>query len=214
MELAGGKRGPEPGASCLSNAFVVRMTIALDDVIPAVNRVIEVPLGIRLDRLHTVFQAALAWTDSHLWELTFGRTGFGIPDPEYGFGGGPLDARKTTLAQALEGMRGKTFRYLYDFGDAWEHTVKIQGIAPADLQGSYPRLLEATGMRPPEDSGGPWGYAEKLEALADPAHEYHEEALDALGDDHDPNAQPNIDLIHDRFAALAKKWAPRPRKAK
>lgn len=198
----------------MSNAFVVRMTITLDDVIPAVNRVIEVPLDIRLDRLHTVFQAALAWTDSHLWELTFGRTGFGIPDPEYGFGGGPHDARKTTLAQALEGMRGKTFRYLYDFGDAWEHTIKIQGIAPADLHGSYPRLLEATGMRPPEDSGGPWGYAEKLEALADPAHEYHEEALDALGDDHDPNAQPNIDLIHDRFAALAKKWAPRPRNAK
>jgi len=198
----------------LSNAFVVRMTITLTDVVPAVSRVIEVPLGIRVDRLHTVFQAALAWTDSHLWELTFGRTGFGIPDPEYGFGSGPLDARKTTLAQVLEGIRGKTFRYLYDFGDAWEHTVKIQGIAQADPQSNYPRLLEAIGMRPPEDSGGPWGYAKKLEALADPAHEYHEEALDALGDDHDPNAQPNIDLIHDRFAALAKKWAPRPRKAK
>src|SRR3546814_10699504 len=89
-------------------------------------------------------------------------------------------------------MRGKTFHYLYDFGDGWEHSVKIQGIAPADPQGSYPRLLEATGMRPPEDSGGPWGYAEKLEALTDPAHEYHEEALEALGDDHDSHAQPNI----------------------
>lgn len=62
--------------------------------------------------------------------------------------------------------------------------------------------------------GGPWGYAEKLEALADPAHEYHEEALDALGDDHDPHAQPNIDMIHASFAALARKWAPRTRKAK
>src|SRR3546814_5605626 len=86
---------------------------------------------------------------SDLWELTFGRTGFGIPDPSYGFGG-PLDARKTTLAEALEGMRGKTFHYLYDFGDGWEHSVKIQGIAPADPQGSYPRLLEATGMRSEE----------------------------------------------------------------
>jgi len=144
--------------------------------------------------------------------VTFGRTGFGTPDPAYGFDG-PLDARKTTLAQALEGMWGKTFRYLYDFGDAWEHSVKIQGIAPADPNIGYPRLLDATVMQPPEDSGGPWGYAEKLEALADPAHEYHEEALDALGDDHDPNAQPNIDMIHASFAALAKKWAPRTRKA-
>jgi hypothetical protein len=197
----------------LSNAFVARMTITLDDVTPTVSRVLEVPLGIRLDRLHAVFQAALAWTDSHLWELTFGHTGFGIPDPSYGFDG-PLDAGKVTLAEALEGMRGKTFKYLYDFGDAWEHTIKIQSIAPADRQGSYPRLLEATGMRPPEDSGGPWGYAEKLEALADRTHEYHEEALDALGDDHDPHAQPDIDLIRARLAVLAKKWAPRPRKAK
>ena len=90
----------------MSNAFVVRMTITLDDVTPVVSRVIEVPLGIRLDRLHSIFQATLAWTDSHLWELTFGHTGFGIPDPSYGFDG-TLDARKTTLAQALEGMRGK-----------------------------------------------------------------------------------------------------------
>jgi hypothetical protein len=197
----------------LSNAFVVRMTITLDDVKPAVSRVIEVPLTIRLDHLHAVFQAALAWTDSHLWELTFGRTGFGIPDPSYGFDG-PLDARKATLAEALEGMRGKSFRYLYDFGDAWEHSVRIEGIVPADLQASYPRLIEATGTRPPEDSGGPWGYAETLEALTDPAHEYHEDALEALGDDHDPHAQPDIDLIHTRFAALAKKWAPRQRKTK
>jgi len=189
MELEGSKRGPEPGANCLSNAIAVRMNITLDDVIPTVSRIVEVPLDIRLDRLHTVFQAALAWTDSHLWELTFGRAGFGIPDPEYGIGV-PLDARKTTLAQAVEGMRGKTFRYLYDFGDAWEHSVKIQRTAPAAPHGCYPCLIEATGMRPPEDSGGPWGYAEKLEARADPAHEYHGEAHDALGDDYDPNAQP------------------------
>lgn len=55
----------------MSNAFVVHMTITLDNVTPA-TRMIEVPLGIRLDRLHTTFQEALGWTDSHLWELTFG----------------------------------------------------------------------------------------------------------------------------------------------
>lgn len=44
--------------------------------------------------------------------------------------------------------------------------------------------------------------------------EYHEEALDALGDDHDPHTQPNIEVIHARFAVLAKKWAPPPRKPK
>lgn len=213
MALAGGARDPSLGASCLSNAFVVRMRITLDEVTPLVTRVIEVPLGIRLDRLHYVFQTALAWTDSHLWELTFGSTGFGIPDPAYGFDG-PLDARKATLAEALEGMRGKTFQYLYDFGDGWDHSVRIEDISPIDPQISYPYLLEATGMRPPEDSGGPWGYAETLEALGDPSHEYHEQAIEILGEYHDPHAQPDPEVIQTRFMDLARKWGSRKRTTK
>ena len=195
----------------MSNGTVVRMKITLDDVTPAVSRTLEVPLNIRLDRLHTVIQTAFSWTDSHLWEMSFGQTGFGIPDPEYGFDG-PLDARKATLAQVLADTRRKTFRYLYDFGDAWEHSVKIERISPASPHLTYPLILDAVGMRPPEDCGGPWGYVEKLEALGDPQHEYHEEALETLGDDHDPNAQPDIPLIEARLEALAKKWAPRTRR--
>ena len=56
----------------MSNGTVVRMKITLDDVTPAVSRTLEVPLNIRLDRLHTVIQTAFSWTDSHLWEMSFG----------------------------------------------------------------------------------------------------------------------------------------------
>jgi hypothetical protein len=38
---------------------IARLTITLDDVRPQVLRRIEVPLAIRLDRLHLVLQAAL-----------------------------------------------------------------------------------------------------------------------------------------------------------
>ena len=114
----------------MSNGTVVRMKITLDDVAPTVSRALEVPLNIRLDRLHTVFQAAFSRTDSHLWEMNFGQTGFSIPDPEYGFDG-PLDARKATLAQVLADTRRKTLQYLYDFGDAWDHSIKIERVSPA-----------------------------------------------------------------------------------
>ena len=60
MAIAGGEADPDPEAGCLSNAFVVRMRITLDDVTPTVTRLIEVPLGIRLDRLHAGFQVVLA----------------------------------------------------------------------------------------------------------------------------------------------------------
>ncbi|KAH2846168.1 hypothetical protein KXW36_008653, partial [Aspergillus fumigatus] len=77
------------------------MKITLDDVTPAVSRTLEVPLNIRLDRLHTVIQTAFSWTDSHLWEMSFGQTGFGIPDPEYGFDG-PLDVTDLVAVDAPE----------------------------------------------------------------------------------------------------------------
>src|SRR3546814_9349307 len=65
VELAGRKSDREPGASGLSNAFFVRLTINMDDVTPAVSRTIEVPLAIRLDRLPTNFQEALGGTAWH-----------------------------------------------------------------------------------------------------------------------------------------------------
>ena len=39
---------------------------------------------------------------------------------------------------------------------------------------------------PPEDCGGPWGYAALLEVLADPAHPEHAERLEWLGGGFDP----------------------------
>jgi hypothetical protein len=47
----------------------------------------------------------------------------------------------------------------------------------------YPRLIEAKGRCPPEDVGGPWGYAEFLEAIADPGHERHRELKEWFDDD-------------------------------
>ena len=63
-------------------ASVARLKVVLDDVTPSVVRQIEVPLTIRLSRLHTVLQIVLGWTDSHLYEFVFGGVGFGIPDPD------------------------------------------------------------------------------------------------------------------------------------
>ena len=188
-------------------AAVLCLKVTLDDVEPKVLRRIEVPADIKLDRLHLTLQAALGWTNSHLFEIRARDVGWGIPSPDWP--DGPLDARKVKLIDVLEDAGTKTLRYLYDYGDGWEHTIKVERMIPADTNIAYPRLIEASGRCPPEDVGGPWGYAEMLEALADPDHERHAEIREWVGDDFDPHAF-DAEPLKANVAALAKRWSRKP----
>ncbi len=75
-----------------SPSSIARLKVTLDDVEPAVIRRLEVPLDLRLDRLHLLLQGVLGWTNSHLWEFRARDIGWGLPDPEWDRG--PLDARR------------------------------------------------------------------------------------------------------------------------
>jgi hypothetical protein len=182
---------------------IARLKITLHDVEPPVMRRIEVPLTIRLDRLHLALQAALGWTDSHLYEIRTRDVGWGIPDPDWG--DGQLDARKARLIDVLADTGAKSLRYLYDFGDGWEHTIKIERITDAVSGTAYPRLIEATGRCPPEDVGGPGGFGEFLEAIADPRHERHVEFKEWIGGPFDPKAA-DTEGHAQALALLAKQW--------
>ena len=133
-----------------------------------------------------------------------------MPDPD-GIYERPLPASKTTLRDVLEDVGGKTICYIYDFGDNWEHVIRVERILDAIPGLTYPRLLKASGACPPEDVGGPWGYAEFLEALADPEHERHRDMVRWHGGQFDPE-DAGIDRILHTFERLATKGAPRPRK--
>ena len=76
--------------------------------------------------------------------------------------------------------------YWYDFGDDWYHKITLEKIVPADPKITYPCCLAGKRACPPEDSGGVWGFYEKLEILRDPKHEDYEEVLDWM----DPNYYP------------------------
>ncbi|MDO8877182.1 MAG: plasmid pRiA4b ORF-3 family protein [Pseudolabrys sp.] len=139
----------------MSPETIARIKVTLNDVEPEVLRRIEVPFDIRLDRLHLTIQAAMGWSNMHLYEIRGRDVGWGIPDPDWG--DGPLDARKARLDDVLEDLGTKTLRYLYDFGDGWEHTLKIERLADPQPGVGYPRLIEVSGRSPPEDVGGPLG---------------------------------------------------------
>jgi len=73
----------------------------------------------------------------------------------------------------------------------------------------YPCLVEATGRCPPEDVGGPWGYRDFLDAIADPSHEEHAEKLTWIDGAFDPTAVDSKKLSK-AVETFAKKWTRKP----
>ena len=188
-------------------ASIAHLRIKLDDVEPVVVRRLEVPLTIRLDRLHLVLQAAMGLTNSHLYEIRARDVGWGMPDPD--FGDGPLDASKVRLIDVLEDVGVRSLKYLYDFGDRWEHSVRIERVTDAVAGVIYPRLVEAVGRCPPEDVGGPWAYREFLDAIADPDHKDHADRLEWVGGPFDPT-DTGVERLTRAVERLAKKWTRTP----
>jgi hypothetical protein len=124
-------------------------------------------------------------------------------------GDGPLDARKAHLNKVLEDVGTKTVKYIYDFGDGWDHTITIERLTDPVPGLTYPFLIEAKGRCPPEDVGGPPGYAEFLEAIRDPEHERHDECKTWIGEVFDPTVV-DANTIAEQLADLAKRWSRKP----
>ena len=159
---------PTTGAS---NTYRLKITLA--GTKPPVWRRILIDGAATLDQLHEVIQAAFGWWNYHLYDFEFGRTRYGIPDPDWDFGPPMHDARRTRLDEVAK--PGSTFTYTYDFGDDWMHKVVVEQVTPQNPDIELPACTGGRRAGPPEDCGGPWGYAELLEILADPTHPEHRE---------------------------------------
>ena len=110
--------------------------------------------------------------------------------------------KKATLSHLLvHAKQGETIHYIYDFGDEWLHTVRLEAVGDADPDVTYPRLLAAEGRCPPEDCGGAGGYAHYLDAISNPDHEDHQEMIDWGGPGFDPKSVDE-DAIRNAFALL------------
>ena len=57
------------------------------------------PLGIKVDQLHLLIQAAMGWTNSHLWGFEAGGANWAPDIIE--FGDAPLPASKSTLKTVM-----------------------------------------------------------------------------------------------------------------
>ena len=196
----------------MTKKTVYQFKITLLDIKPSIWRQIQVPKSYSFRDLHLAIQDAMGWMDSHLHEflvkspVTSEMESIGVPE-EDGFDNSLLSGSKIKIKKYLPS--NPKMRYIYDFGDDWEHELKFEGEYPQLESIEYPLCLAGKRACPPEDIGGVSGYEHFLEAINNPNHEEHQELLDWVGgyfnaEDFDPTQV----LFHDpeEYQSLMTEW--------
>lgn len=160
---------PEDGVFHFPNTL--QIIVQLDDIEPAVWRRLVVPMDWRLDRLHLVIQAAFNWWNYHLHEFNIGGLKYGDLESLDGYSEDDprLFDEQDVRLRDFDYLRGVKFRYLYDFGDCWNHTVEVETAVFQASPLKHAECIAGADARPPEDVGGTGGYAQFLAIMADKA---------------------------------------------
>jgi Plasmid pRiA4b ORF-3-like protein. len=162
--------------------MLYELRVQLKDISPPVWRLLQVSPYATLHDLHRTLQTAMGWSDSHLYLFHIGRTLYGERNPE---GGRDIrDSSRTRLDEIVH-ERSPSFLYEYDMGDSWMHELTLRRTLKTGVP-ERPRCIDGARACPPEDCGGPPGYAGFLQAISDPSHNQHEFMLDWVGGEFDP----------------------------
>jgi hypothetical protein len=142
--------------ACMAAERELQLRVELVEVQPSVWRRLLVPASYTLRQLHFAIQQAMPWSDRHLYESEITRNRYGAPDP-FDDDEGLLDDSDVPLESGAS--VGARFRYTYDFGDDWRHDILIEKALPAGSGTRCPSCVDGNGAAPPDDVGGPHGYA-------------------------------------------------------
>lgn len=172
------------------DSCIVSADVHILGIEPRISRVLELPVKLNFAGLHEVLQAAFGWTDSHLHQFNVGGITIGAPEfDEDGLADYRIyeatEFRLQDLTFPYDGDRTLTICYQYDVGDNWRHHLVLREVA-RESGITYPRCVDGSRSGPPEDVGGPYGYADFVEAWRDPANDEHKDMRRWVGRKFDP----------------------------
>lgn len=153
----------------------IQLHISIDGIKPLIWRRVVVPINWTLEDLHLVIQAAFNWKNCHGYEFQMGGLRFGdkamleeysSPDSSQVF-----KHREVRLKDFVG--PGVSFTYVYDFGDDWRHTVKIEKYLTTAPPLKTADCLVGARATPPEDVGGEPGYENFMAIMANPKSPEH-----------------------------------------
>jgi len=186
---------------------VHQLKIILSRVTPPIWRRVQVSEEVSLYNLASILICTMGWHGGHLHQFRIGEDLYGLPDEEFGEEMDIIDERDIVLKDLLK-YEIEQFIFEYDFGDGWEHVVKIEKVVEFEPKVKYPICIDGKRRCPPEDCGGSHGYEEFLEAIRDPKHFEHESMLEWIGGEFDPeefNCDDFSDLA-ERAEAMEELW--------
>jgi len=176
----------EPSPSFIEEAKVVPVYVApqskeryvfrvdLKGIKPPLWRRISLPKDATFFDLHRAIQAAFGWFGYHLHSFdSVGNSMLGFVIDWQGADGEHFgwksSIKETELCLSdIFGKGEKSVNYTYDFGDNWEHRVKLEKEIVSEAKEVSPfEVMKGKGGFPFEDCGGIWGLA----AIIDGSHE-------------------------------------------
>jgi hypothetical protein len=142
---------------------IYQLHIWIRQISPMIWRRVLVRRESTLAQLHDVIQILFDWSDTHLHRFRIHGRDYGISRP-----GGlwfSQDAGQARLGD-FQFRRNERFVYEYDFGDSWQHEVRIERGLPEDPKRRYPICVGGRRKAPPEDCGGPWAFLVRRDAVS------------------------------------------------
>lgn len=151
--------------------FIIK--ISLNCISQRPYRTFKVHDSITLFELHKLIQIAFAWDDSHLFVFTRKDIEYadermdGVDDEDED---DILDCSEIKLKD-LNLIEKERFKYLYDFGDNWMHTIFIEKIEEGEKVIEY---ISGKGNTIMEDGQGIQKYNnKKVEFIKNSIKEFH-----------------------------------------
>lgn len=147
-----------------STTKIYQLKILIKGSKPPIWRRILIEDDMTYSSLHYIIQDIFEWHNAHLYEFVARHRTY--MDREFEddlFEMESLDVHKYTVSEDLKNV-GDKITYVYDFGDNWEHEIKLEAILEKDEDKYYPKCIKGKGRGPLEDIGGIWAYNEIVNA--------------------------------------------------
>lgn len=179
------KRRPNRRRPRRADAVTYRVRIDLTGMKPPVWRRLDISSEMLLDQIHQVIQVAFGWTDSHLHKFAVGASVWDMDaelylcpfDVDEGEDEG-IAEQEVRLDEVLVDV-GDKLLYEYDYGDSWEHVLRLEAILDRSRDEVMAVCTGGRGAGPPEDCGGVWGYQELVSTGAVDAEDFDVDDVNA-----------------------------------